>query len=142
MKRRILGHPIHQVLVVFPLGFLATSFFFDLAWLWLRSDPLAVAASWLIAAGVVGGAVAAFFGFLDWRAIPPRTRARFIGAWHGGGNAIVALFFGASWLLRRESPESPEMLAITLSGAGVALIVLTGWLGGQLADGLAESERC
>ena len=61
-KARLFGLPIHQILIVFPLGLLATSFFFDLAWLARGRAELAVGASWLIFAGVIGGAAASLFG--------------------------------------------------------------------------------
>jgi uncharacterized membrane protein len=99
---------------------------------------LGIASWWMIVAGVIGGAVAAIFGTLDWLAIPLGTRARRIGAWHGGGNAIVALLFAASWVIRRDEPGHPEGAAIALSALGVLLCVLTGWLGSELADRFEE----
>ena len=137
-RARILGHPVHQILIVFPLGLLATSFFFDVAWLIRGSEQLAVVAWWLIFAGVAGGLVAALFGFVDWLAIPPRTRARRVGALHGGGMGVVAVLYAASWLLRRDAPAHPENAAILLSGLGVLLTIVTGWLGGELADRMEE----
>lgn len=138
-RARILGHPIHRVLIVFPLGLLATSFFFDLAWLARGREQLAVVAWWLIFAGVVGGVAAAVFGLVDWLAIPEGTRARRVGALHGGGMGVVAVLYAASWLLRRDAPAHPEAVAILLSGLGVLLTVVTGWLGGELADYLEET---
>jgi uncharacterized membrane protein len=138
-KARILGHPIHQILIVFPLGLLATSFFFDLAWLLRRNEQLAIVAWWLIFAGVLGGAIASIFGLIDWLAIPRGTRARHVGALHGGGMLIVALLYAASWVLRRDAPAHPDGLAILLSAAGVLLTVVTGWLGGELADRMEET---
>ena len=137
-RAQIFGHPIHLILIVFPLGLLATSFFFDLAWLATARAQLALVSWWMIFAGVIGGLAAGVFGLVDWLAIPRGTRARRVGAWHGGGNAIVALLFAVSWLLRRDAPEHPEALAIALSGLGVLLSVLTGWLGGELADRMEE----
>jgi uncharacterized membrane protein len=137
-RARILGHPVHQILIVFPLGLLATSFFFDLAWLARGSEQLAIVAWWLIFAGVIGGAVAALFGVIDWLGIPRGTRARRVGALHGGGMGIVALLFAASWMLRRDAPAQPESVAILLSGLGVSLTVITGWLGGELANHMEE----
>jgi uncharacterized membrane protein len=137
-RARILGHPLHQILIVFPLGLLATSFFFDLAWLYFRRSELAVVAWWLIFAGVLGGGVAALFGLIDWAAIPRGTRARRVGALHGWGNLVVAMLFALSWVLRRDEPASPEAVAIALSGLGVLLTIVTGWLGGELADRMAE----
>lgn len=137
-RARLLGHPLHRVLIVFPLGLLATSFFFDLAWLARGREQLAIVAWWLIFAGVVGGIAAALFGLVDWLAIPRGTRARRVGALHGGGMGIVALLYAASWLLRRDAPADPEGTAILLSGLGVLLTVVTGWLGGELAERMEE----
>lgn len=137
-KARLFGHPVHQILIVFPLGLLATSFFFDLAWLAKGLEELAVVASWMIFAGVIGGAAAALFGIIDWLAIPKGTRARRIGAWHGGGNLIVAALFAVSWMIRRDNPGHPEGIAIALSACGVLLTVLTGWLGSELADRMED----
>jgi uncharacterized membrane protein len=137
-RAQLFGHPIHLILIVFPLGLLATSFFFDLAWLATARAQLAMVSWWMIFAGVAGGLAAGLFGLVDWLAIPRGTRARRVGAWHGVGNAIVAVLFAVSWLLRRDAPEHPEALAIALSGLGVLLSVLTGWLGGELADRMEE----
>lgn len=131
---RLFGLPIHQILIVFPLGLLATSFFFDVAWLARGRAELAVVASWLIFAGVIGGAAASLFGVIDWLAIPRGTPAWRIGAWHGGGNLIVAMLFAASWFLRRDAPANPGAIAIALSGTGVLLTLLTAWLGSQLTQ--------
>jgi uncharacterized membrane protein len=139
-RARILGIPLHQILIVFPLGLLATSFFFDLAYLLTARAELGIVASWLIFAGVIGGAAAALFGIIDYAAIPRNTRARRIGAIHGGGNLVVALLFAASWLLRRDAPGHPGALEIVLSACGVLLTVITGWLGGELADRMDELE--
>ena len=138
-RARILGHPVHLILIVFPLGLLATSFFFDLAWMTWGREELSIVANWLIFSGVIGGAIASIFGLIDWLAIPRRTRAWRIGAWHGGGNLLVALLFAFSWTLRRDVVgHHPSGLAIALSACGVTLIVLTGWLGSELADRMDE----
>ncbi|HUR79623.1 MAG TPA: DUF2231 domain-containing protein [Thermoanaerobaculia bacterium] len=130
---------VHRILIVFPLGLLATSFFFDLAWMLHRSDQLALVAWWMIFAGVCGGAAAALFGVIDFLGIPRGTRARRMGALHGGGMGVVAMLYAASWLLRRDAPAAPESIAILLSGLGVLLTVVTGWLGGELADRMEET---
>lgn len=129
---KILGHPIHQTLVVFPIGLLAASVVFDVAAGLSGRAELAVVTYWLIAAGIVGGLVAAPFGLFDWRSIPPRTRARRIGALHGLTNVTVLILFGISWALRRTGPVDPPALAHWLSAVGVTLAVVAGWLGGEL----------
>ena len=139
-RARILGIPLHQILIVFPLGLLATSFFFDLGYLLTRRMELGIVASWLIFAGVIGGAFAALFGIIDYSAIPRATKTRRIGMIHGIGNVVVALLFALSWLLRRDAPGHPAALEIALSGCGVVLTVVTGWLGSQVADRMDELE--
>src|SRR5216117_4048442 len=125
-KAKLFGHPIHQMLIVFPLGLLATAFFFDIGWMATHRTGLAVAAYYMIAAGIIGGLVAAVFGLIDWLAIPRGTRAKAIGLWHGLGNVIVVLLFIASCLLRRDVPSAPSTLAIVLSFLGVGLAGITG----------------
>ena len=129
----IFGHPLHRILVIFPLGLLATSFFFDLAWLATGRAQLGIASYWIIVAGVIGGAVASVFGIADWVAIPRGVRARKIGAVHGLGNSMVAVLFALSWVLRKDVPEHPPALACALSAAGVLLIVFTAWMGSEVA---------
>ncbi len=135
---RVFGQPLHQILSVFPLGLLGTSFFFDLAWLARGRVELALVSWWMIFAGVAGGALAALFGVIDFTAIPRTTRARRVGMWHGVGTTVVVLLFALSWILRRDAPAQPEGIAIALSAVGVLLTVLTGWLGAELADQLEE----
>jgi len=135
-RAKLLGHPIHQMLIVFPLGLLATSFFFDIAYLITRRSELETVAYWMILAGVVFGLIAAVFGLIDWLAIPTNTRARAIGVWHGLGNVVVTLLFAVSWFTRNASPTAPPPTAFFLSGVAVCIALVTGWLGGELVDRL------
>jgi uncharacterized membrane protein len=135
-KAKLLGHPIHQMLIVFPLGVLAMSLVFDLIARLAGSPKLHEAAFYMIAAGVISGLLAAVFGLIDFLAIPANTRAKRIGALHGVGNVVVVVLFAASWFLRRDDPANPEVLAIVLAAAAAALATVTGWLGGELVDRL------
>jgi uncharacterized membrane protein len=128
----LLGHPVHQMLVVFPLGLLATSVIFDLVFLANREPEMALAAYWMQAAGLIGGLVAAPFGLLDWTRIPAGTRAKRVGAVHGMGNALVIVLFLCSWVLRNDPSHVPPAFALLLSFTGAAVAFVTGWLGGEL----------
>jgi uncharacterized membrane protein len=136
-RAKLLGHPIHQMLIVFPLGLLAMAVIFDVLALAFGDGYWSEVAYWMIAAGVVTGLLAAPFGAIDWFAIPPGTRAKRIGAIHGIGNVVVVLLFALSWLMRSDAPRMPEMAALALSFAGGFLALFTGWLGGELVDRLA-----
>jgi uncharacterized membrane protein len=134
---KALGHPIHQVLIVFPLGLLATAVVFDVLQLITGTDGFSVASWYMIAAGIVGGLLAALFGLIDYLAIPTGTRARRVGTVHGVGNVVVVVLFAISWLLRGdEASHVPGVLAFLLSLAGALLALVTGWLGGELIDRL------
>jgi uncharacterized membrane protein len=135
-KAKLAGHPVHPMLVVFPLGLFATSLIFDLIWLFASSGVWSLVSEYMIGAGIVGGLLAAVFGTIDWVAIPRNTRAKTIGLWHGGGNVVVTAMFVASWLLRRPTPADPPAAAMILSAIGVVLALGTGWLGGELVDRL------
>jgi uncharacterized membrane protein len=136
-RARLFGHSIHQQLIPFPLGLLFTAVVFDAVHLITGETQWALVSFWMIAAGVVGGLMAAPFGFIDWMAIPAGTRARRVGAVHGLGNVVVVGLFGASWLLRNAGVETdPGTLSLVLSFAGGGLSIITGWLGGELVDRL------
>jgi uncharacterized membrane protein len=136
-RAKAFGHPIHQMLIVFPLGLLATALGLDIAYAITERQALGIAAYWNIAIGVVTGLVAAVFGLIDWLAIPKGTRAKRIGQLHGLGNVVVVVLFTLSWLSRYDSPfHEPRMVSLVLEIAGGLLALVTGWLGGELVDRL------
>ena len=135
-KAKFLGHAIHPVLIVFPLGLLATGVIFDAVYLIWGNPSFPIVSYWMIFAGIIGGIISAPFGWVDWFVIPPATRAKSVGLLHGIGNIIVLLLFIGSWWLRH---NNSDMLAVTyiLSFAGAGLAGITGWLGGELVDRLS-----
>jgi uncharacterized membrane protein len=135
-KAKILGHPVHPMLIVFPLGLLATAVIFDVVALVSNAPRWAEFATYLIAAGVVGGLLAAVPGTIDWLAIPRGTRAKRVGLIHGVGNVIVVGLFLVDWLLRRETPAAPPTGSVAAGLIGLGLALFTGWLGGELVDRL------
>jgi uncharacterized membrane protein len=135
-RAKLFGHPIHQALIVFPLGVLATAVIFDVVHLVTDGPHWAQTSFWMICAGVIAGLVAAPFGIIDWLGIPSGTRAKRVGLLHGAGNVVVVLLFAFSWLMRRDNPTVPDTLALVLSFAGGGLALATGWLGGELVNRL------
>ena len=133
----ILGHPVHPMLIVFPLGLLAASVGFDIGYFKAGNSEFAIVSYWMISAGIIGGLLAAIFGAVDCWAIPSSTRAKAIGLWHGIGNVIVTLLFIGSWILRdRAAGYVPSDSAVILSASAVGLVLITGWLGGELVGRL------
>jgi uncharacterized membrane protein len=131
------GHPIHPMLVVFPLGLLATAVGLDLVYVFTENPVLPQVAFWNIGIGIVTGLLAAVFGAVDWWAIPRGTRAKAVGLWHGLGNVVVVLLFAIVWFIRRDAPvHQPNLVALVLELSAGVLSLVTGWLGGELVDRL------
>jgi len=136
-KTKFLGHPVHPMLIVFPLGLLVTSVVFDVIYLATNDPTFATVSYWMIAAGVIGGVLAAIFGLIDWLNIPAGTRAKAVGLWHGLGNVAVLALFAVSWYVRRDNPTYvPSTEAFVISLVAVGLGTVTAWLGGELVDRL------
>lgn len=133
-RAKLFGHAIHPILIVFPLGLLATAVVFDIIWLLSYIPSFAVVSYWMIIAGLVGGLVAAPFGTIDWFAIPSGTRAKTIGMLHGLTNVGVLLLFFLSWWFRQAYVPTTTALIFSFAGAGAALV--GGWLGGELVERL------
>jgi uncharacterized membrane protein len=136
-RAKLLGHPIHQMLIVFPVGLLVTSVIFDILYLVTGTGFFRTASFYNIAAGVLGGLLAAIFGLIDYLAIPANTRAKRVGLTHGLGNVVVVVLFALSWFLRRDNEGfTPDTTALLLSLLGVGVATVTAWLGGELVDRL------
>jgi uncharacterized membrane protein len=121
------------MLIVYPLGLLSMAVIFDILYLIFGNRLLPTASYYMIAAGVLGGLLAAIFGFIDWLALPNNTRAKNIGLWHGLGNVLIVTLFAVSWFLRGSNVDFvPDGFAMILSFAGVALALVTAWIGGEL----------
>jgi uncharacterized membrane protein len=131
------GHPLHPILVTVPIGAWVASLVFDLASR-LSSEPVVFAkgALWLIGLGLVGAAAAAMLGFLDLFAIPTGTRAFRTGLLHMSLNLVVVALYVGGFLFRRgrlERPDGVPTALIVLSALALALLTVSGWLGGRLA---------
>jgi uncharacterized membrane protein len=134
MNRKLFSHPLHPLIVIFPMGLLMTSLVFDVMYLITENMHWARISFWVIAVGVGGAIFVAILGLLDWLALPPLTQMKSIGMWHGLGSAAVALLFGTSWILRRDAPYIVDAIPFILSCIGVCLALGTAWIGGALAD--------
>jgi len=131
-KINLLGHPVHPILIVFPLGLLPTAVVCDIIY-WTTHNPnAALIAYYLIAAGVLSGVVAAVFGFADWWALDSGTRAKRLGVSHLIVNGIMLILFAVSWWIRRGAPTTPTMVATVLAVVAILFGLVGGWIGGEL----------
>jgi len=134
-KANIGGHPIHPMLIPFPLALWTTSFAVDVLFYFLRHPTLLVIAKFMIAAGCLGAIAAAIPGIIDWLAIKNGDVKR-VANWHARLNVAALVVFAISLLLRTGSYSELVGRRLTLpfllSLVGVILISISGWLGGEL----------
>jgi uncharacterized membrane protein len=136
-KAKLLGHPIHPMLIVLPLGLFIAAIVFDALYLWRGNPTFAAVGYWNIAAGIIGGLLAAVFGLVDWWAIPSGTRAKRIGLLHGGSNVIVVALFAFVWWTRSGAVDTtPSGNIFLIEVVALLLGSVAGWLGGELVDRL------
>jgi uncharacterized membrane protein len=132
-KIKLFGHPVHPMLIVYPVGLFSIAVLFDILFLVFGNAALPTVSFYVIGAGVVGGLLAAVFGFIDWLALPNNSRAKRIGGWHGLGNFVIVVLFAVSWLVRRgDANLVPNGTALLLSFVGLGMALITAWIGGEL----------
>jgi uncharacterized membrane protein len=127
-----MGHPVHPMLVTFPLGMLTIAPIFDIVHWITRNGYWSTIAFWMIAAGTALGLLAAITGTIDWLGIPAGSRARKVGLIHGAGNYLILVLFAISWLTRLNAQANPPIIAYVLTFIGAAGFMITGYLGGEL----------
>jgi uncharacterized membrane protein len=134
---RLLGHPVHPILVAFPIALLALTPVLDLLPLLGVVLTDATGAAYLCElAGLVGGGLAIVTGFADFMKIPQSEKAAAKAAIIHASLALGMLsLFGTAFALRgaRTATASPAVLALEVAGA--ALLAVTGWFGGHLVFG-------
>lgn len=131
-KAHIKGHPLHPILISFPIAFFTGTFLFDVAGYLLNIPGLWQTAYYLEIAGVGFAVLAAVPGIIDYiYTVPPNSSAKKRGAKHGLTNTTMLLIFTATWFYRRgEAPDVYIILGAEL--LGVVLLSIAGWMGGTL----------
>ena len=130
------GHPFHPLLVTVPIGAWVGSLVLDIASHDVdQPGALSRGAYWMIAVGIIGALLAAVFGLLDLLTIPRGTRAFIVGLVHMAINVTVVALFVVSWIVRAANGlgEATRPLPLVLSIVAIALLLVSGWLGGMLS---------
>jgi len=132
-KARLGSHPLHPMLIPFPLAFLTGAFLFHLIGTIYDAENWWITGAHLTVAGILAALVAAIPGLIDYfRAIPHDTRAKRRGRYHMTVNLLAVLLFAVSLLLRGKAETRPDEMVLILQGLGLALLGIGGWLGGSL----------
>ncbi len=138
------GHPIHPMLVPFPIAFFVATFASDLGF-WKTGDAFWFTASeWLLGAGLVMAALAAIAGLTDFAG--EKKIQNLAAAWlHAGGNIVAVLIEVYNFYLRyTEGAPAVLFAGLVLSGVVVAVLLFTGWMGWEMVYrhqvGVADSR--
>ncbi len=131
----IAGHPIHPMLIPFPIALWVFSLVADIIYLWQDNVGWQWMAFWTLLAGCLGAIAAAIFGIIDYLAIEDKQVVK-VANWHARLNVLALLLFAASWYLRTNNGSDminrSLTIQIALSVVGVIVVAISGWLGGEL----------
>lgn len=133
-RATFLGHPIHPMLVAFPIGLLTTSLLFDVLYLIRREELFRRVSYYLMLLGVIGGLAAAIPGIIDFAALPSGD-VRQTATVHWQLNAIVMALFIINLVLRRTSTAGRGVMlgvVTAFSVIGIGLMMVSAWYGGHL----------
>lgn len=128
----IAGHPIHPMLVPFPIAFFVSAFLTDIAYA-ATGDPIwATAGLWLLGAGLIMAGLAAIAGLID--VVGDVQIRQLKDAWlHAGGNLLAVLIELYNFYLRyHDGAAAIVPVGMLLSGLVVAILLFTGWMGWKL----------
>lgn len=123
------NHPIHLMLVVFPIGLWVFSLISDLIFLANHDEAWRLTALYTLGGGIVGALLAAIPGMIDLFTVQDKNIKR-IGLMHMALNLFIVLLYVINLWWRIQRPET--MGPIWLSAIAVALLMISGWLGGEM----------
>ena len=132
-KAAIKSHPIHPMLVAFPIALWVMAFIFNLLGVSQSNGGLWAAGFYCIVAGCVTAVLAALPGVIDWlTVIPPDSSGKKTGLIHGSLNSLALLLFIYIAYRQGGAANQPDNITLLLMGLGVVLLGVSGWLGGTL----------
>lgn len=127
----IARHPIHPMLIPFPIALWIFSLVSDLIYVFGFGGAIwKDMALYTMIGGIVGALAAAVPGYIDYGTVTDPSTVR-IAKWHMIINLSLVLLFSAdAWLRFFTSPQA--ITPVVLSFLGVSALGVSGWLGGEL----------
>jgi nitrite reductase/ring-hydroxylating ferredoxin subunit/uncharacterized membrane protein len=121
-----LGHPVHPLLIVLPMGSWISAVLLD----WLGGEDAETAADVLLGAGLASAVPTVATGYADWADTEPASdTVRRVGIVHAACNGTAAVLFGASLAARLSGARGRGKLLALL---GMGALGAAGYLGGHL----------
>lgn len=132
-RAHIKTHPLHPILIPFPIAFFTGTLVFDLLALGSEQTSFQATAHNLLIGGIITAVLAAVPGFVDFlQTVPPRSSASKRAATHAILNLCMLALFIFALVIRDGDEFDPTPLVVSLEIAGVALMMVAGWMGGTL----------
>lgn len=129
------SHPIHPILVNFPIAFFIGTWLFDIIGFFANDNIVMIPAFYLNIGGIAFALFAAVPGLIDYtHTVPPNSSAKKRAAKHGLINLCVIVLFAIAFYLRvsRSVAINNDFFIIGIETIAVALLSVAGWLGGTL----------
>ncbi len=130
---KIAGHPLHPMLIPFPIAFFVATLATDILYLRTGRPGFADASMWLLGAGIAGALLAAVFGFVDF--LSERRVRALRQAWlHMAGNLAAVVLEAVNMYLRASAPVRDVVTGgqAVLSAGVVVLLLFNGWMGWEM----------
>ena len=129
-KAHLKGHPLHPILIVFPVAFFTGSLLFDISALITGSHLYWQVGKYFEISGIIGAFAAAIPGIIDYSyTVPPDSSAKSRAKKHGLINTVMIILFITAFLLRDDDSSG---IIVAIEAAGVILLSIAGWMGGTL----------
>lgn len=143
---RLDGHPIHPMLVTFPIGLWITGFIFHLISVGTAAPFWFKVAQYNYFAGLIGAALAAVAGFVDFLGLPLTSDERKIASTHMMLNVVIVVLFAFTVGIMWSTPAAIgwQMGALlVLPVLGLLALLYSGWLGASLVHdhGVSVAEE-
>jgi nitrite reductase/ring-hydroxylating ferredoxin subunit/uncharacterized membrane protein len=128
-----LGHPIHPMLIPFPVAFLSGAVAFDIAGRVGAIPSLWTTGAYLNLAGIATALLAALPGLVDYvYTVPPASSARTRATKHMAVNSAAVILFAASWWFRGSATTLPGAGVLIVEAIGLGLLAAGAYMGGTL----------
>lgn len=131
-KAHFKSHPLHPILVAFPIAFFIGGFVFDVLSLIWDNNSFRQTGNYLAIAGIAGALLAAVPGVIDYfYTLPPKSSAKKRGTQHAVIN-LTNVFLFAFAVYYRHTENASSFVVVIIEGAGIILLSIAGWMGGTL----------
>lgn len=125
------GHPLHPMLIPFPITCLIGAFVTDIIYLVTGEREFATASHWLLGFGIGTALIAATAGLIDYMG-DDRIRRLGVALQHMLANVAAVVIAVINFIIRMDDPGDVASLGVYLSGAVVLILGYSGWLGGHM----------